>query len=543
MNIKPILLFAFIQMFAFNQIQAQLFTEVSDSVGLNYNYPGISNLQIGGGVCVFDYNNDGWDDIFQAGGLFKSKLWKNNKGVFVDVSAQNQFDVLDGMYINGAVAGDINNDGWEDLFIYNYGEGLGNGDHQSPKLLINHKGKLAFANHSKFNDKGFFTSAAMADYNNDGFLDIYITNYVSNMALLEGDNNAPIGYNPKGLANVLYLNNKDETFTNVASVMNVADKGCGLACCFTDYDNDFDMDIMVANDFGEWTKNGNVLYNNQSPFYIYKEQSNQANFSKNMYGMSIGIGDYDNDLDLDYFISNIGKNLFLRNELNGSFTDISNITDISDNKNKDTLPGTSWSSLFFDMDNDMDLDLYIAKGNVENYIPKALILDPNQLFENNRGIDFSEVSIKSGIDCPLSHRGAALIDYDHDGDLDIVSSPVKINYGAFAGLSQKIKLYRNNSDTKNNWIKFILVDDSEMKSSPIGKHIYITGKDMKQMREIDGGSAHASQSSKYAHFGLGKNNLVEEVKVSLSKEQELLFHNLEANHIYILFYSGKIKKI
>ena len=522
-------------------INAQLFTEVSDSVGLNYNYPGISNLQIGGGICVFDYNNDGWDDIFQAGGLFNSKLWKNNKGHFIDVSLINNFDALAGMYINGAVAGDINNDGWEDLFIYNYGEGLGTGDHRSPILMINNKGKLIPSKSAKFNEKGFFTAASMADYNNDGYLDIYVTNYVSNMSLLE-DNNTAIGYHPTGLENIMYMNNKNETFNNIASILNVNDKGCGLACCFTDFDNDFDMDIMVANDFGSWTQLGNLLYVNQSPFYVYNNTSAQSNFNNKMYGMSIGIGDYDNDLDLDYFISNIGKNILLKNEMNGTFKNATKAVNLDNEFVSDSMPGTSWSSLFFDMDNDMDLDLYLAKGNVENYIPKAVILDPNQLFENTANKVFKDISNVSGVNCPLSHRGAALIDYDNDGDMDIVSSPVKINYGAFAGLSQKIKLYRNNSSTKNNWIKVFLVNDLGCKSSSIGKHIYIKCKNVSQMREVDGGSAHASQSSKYCHFGLGANKIIDELKVSWSIDHETILNNLDANHIYVIYFSGKFKR-
>ena len=139
-----------------------------------------------------------------------------------------------------------------------------------------------------------------------------------------------------------------------------------------------------------------------------------------MYGMSIVPGDYDNDGDLDYFMSNIGKNSLLKNNLKDGFCEVVDSVGLGGVMVVESLTGTSWSSLFFDYDSDGDLDLYIAKGNVENYIPKAVVLDPNQLFENTGDGRFIENKKNSGVDCPLSHRGAATIDFDNDGDLDIV---------------------------------------------------------------------------------------------------------------------------
>jgi hypothetical protein len=531
----PFFLFALV-LIALNSA-AQPFSEVSDAVGLDYRYPGIQNHQIGGGVTVFDFDNDGWDDLFQAGGLFPSKLWRNEKGRFVDMTAAHGLGVLDGMYVNGAVAGDVDNNGWEDLFVYNYGMGLGHGDRKVPVLLINQKGKLAPLMPQVFHDPGFYTSATMADVDGNGYLDIYLTNYVQGMSMLEDSLLHPIGYDPQGLPDRLYMNYGNGTFTDRAALMGVNDVGCGLASAFTDVDNDGDPDLMVANDFGEWTKLGNRLYVNSAMLHTLSDESNLRGADQQMYGMGIGVGDVDNDLDLDLFITNIGRNVLLRNG-QGRFTDATDTIGLGDPVVKDGLPGTAWSPLFFDMDHDGDLDLYLAKGNVENYIPKAVIKDPNQLFENRKG-HFVEVSAGSGVDCPLSHRGAALIDFDRDGDLDIISSPIKINYGAFGNLDQKIKLYRNDAPKRGHWVQVRLVDDVQHRST-IGLHCTVHGKNGPQLREVDGGSGHASQSSKTLHFGLMDAVGAIKVKVNWGDGVEYILN--EADRSYTLYRSGKVER-
>lgn len=515
---------------------AQPFTEVSDAVGLNYRYPGIQNHQIGGGVTVFDFDDDGWDDIFQAGGLFPSRLWRNENGKFVDVTDSHDLLCLNGMYVNGAVAGDVNHDGTEDLFVYNYGSGQGNGDRKEPVLLININGTFKHSQ-AKFGPTGFYSSATMGDVNGDGYLDIYLTNYVHNMAMLEDSANRPIGYDPKGLPNRLFINQKNGLFSEMAALFGVNDEGCGLACAFTDIDSDGDADLMLANDFGGWTSMGNRLYVNSKTLHVLNDESLARGAAQPMYGMGIGIADIDNDLDLDYLITNIGRNLVLRNR-DGFFSDATDTVGLGNPEVKDGLPGTSWTPLFLDFDHDGDLDLYISKGNVENYIPKAVINDPNQIFENRKGY-FVDVSQGSGVDCPLSHRGAAMIDFDNDGDLDIVSSPIKINYGAFSNLDQKIKLYRNDAPKRGHWLKVRLVDDVHH-TSTIGLHCKLSCKNGPQLREVDGGSGHASQNSKTLHFGLMDSFMP--IKVNVNWGDGVDFTINECDRMYTLYRSGRVEE-
>lgn len=523
--------------------QIQKFVDVAEKVGLQYDYPGITNYQIGGGVTVLDVNNDGWDDIFQAGGIFPSHLWINHHGKFKDESMSYGLSLLDSLIVQSAVSGDINNDGFTDLFICNYGKGMGSGDHQLPMLLLNNKGKYfgRFYNFSGLS-VGNYTAASVGDYNEDGFLDIYVTNYVDRMRTVEDSSHRSAGYDPTCLPNLFFINHHGNYLIESANLFQLNNSGCGLATSFTDYDNDGDVDLMLLNDFGSWTHQGNQLYRNEYPKNEFLNVSEGSGFYKEIYGMGIAPGDYDGDGDFDYFITNIGANLHLQNNGSGIFKNIAADLDLENKIVEDSLPGTGWSGLFFDMDNDSDLDLYVAQGNVEAFLPKAAIKDPNKLYENNGHGTFTDISIGSGVNDSISHRGAALIDYDHDGDMDIISSPIKLYYGAYAGTNQRMRLYQNNQNNTYNWLEIKLVGDAGTNYSAIGCRIEVEANGVTQSREIDGGSGHASQSTLNAHFGLGDCALIDQVTVKWLNGKVQVYKKLKPNALYSIYETGKIKK-
>jgi hypothetical protein len=525
-----------------NPICAQNFTDVAEKVGLYYDYPGITNYQIGGGVTVLDVNNDGWDDIFQAGGIFPSHLWINHHGKFKDESIAFGLTIIDSLIVQSAVSGDINNDGYTDLFICNFGRGIGAGDHHLPILLLNDRGKR-FTKFDKISgiEVGNYSSATMGDYNKDGFLDLYVTNYIDYMTTMEDEDHRSVGYNPTCLPDMFFVNHQGNYLVESADFFKLNNVGCGLATSFTDYDNDGDVDLMLMNDFGAWTHQGNQLYRNEYPKNEFNNVSTETGFYKEIYGMGIGPGDYDNDGDLDYFITNIGGNFLLKNS-SEKFIDQATELNLENMVVEDSLPGTGWSGIFFDMDNDGDLDLYVAQGNVEAFLPKAAIKDPNKLYQNTGSGTFTDISAESGLNDIISHRGAALIDYDHDGDMDIVSSPVKLYYGAYSGASQRMRLYQNNLNSANKWMKIKLVGDNGTNYSAIGSRVEIEANGVIQIREIDGGSGHASQSSLCVHFGLGKTELVDKVTIKWLNGKVQIFEKLKPNSTYKIFESGKIKK-
>ncbi len=533
----------FVALFFLLQLHAQKFAEVSSKVGLNYIYPGNDNQEVGSGIVVFDVNNDGWDDFFQAGGVFQSKLWINKKGKFIDATKEFGLDTLQGFYIQGGAAADFNNDGYEDLFICNQGIGRRQGDEKGPVLLMNVEGKYFKPVFTQtFSKPGNYTSCTWGDYNNDGFVDLFVTDYVDRMHEIRDSLNKPIAYDPRCNENKFYINERGKGFREAAASLGLNNKGCGLACAFTDYDNDGDVDLMLLNDFGEWNHLGNQLYRNDYPENHFTEVSSESVFYKEMYGMGVGPGDYDNDGDLDYFITNIGENFMFQNNGN-SFTEIAKQLSIDNTFVKDSIRGSAWSGIFVDIDNDTDLDLYVTKGYLQTMIPKTVIKDPNKLYLNLGNKTFKEISASAGVDDMLSHRGAGLIDFDHDGKVDILSSVIKVNRSEFANIDQKLKLFRNENNIANNWIGFKLKGTRKINNSCIGCSVTIQTDSLVQMKEMDGGSGHGSQGSKFIYFGLGQIKKLEKATIKWTVNGTTILKNLKPNRVYEISETGKKKTI
>lgn len=536
-----ILLFFFLTRFLPSvNSQKTLFTEVSDSVGLNYIYPGNEYQIAGGGILVIDVNNDGWEDLFQSGGVFPSKLWINKKGKFVDETAKYGLHVIDKYFVQAAVCADYDNDGFQDFFIANYGTGMGKGDKFSPVLLKNYNGeKFELIDLSEVITPGNFSNACWGDINNDGFSDLYLTNYVSSMGGLSDSNGVEIGYDPRCFKNKFLLNLSGKGFRECAEEYGLDDPGCGLSAIFTDVDMDGDADLLLLNDFGEWTNAGNKFFQNNYPDKKFTDISEENGFSHLIYGMGFGQGDYDQDGDLDYYVTNIGQNYLFQNN-NGKLNDVAKDLNIDLTFAKDSIMGTSWSGIFFDIDFDGDLDLYVTKGNILTLVPKTVIHDRNVLFINENG-QFKNVSAQAGIDDVLSHRGACILDYDHDGDLDIVSAVVKIPWAAFAKMEQKIKLYQNESEA-GNWIGIRLIGESGINRDCFGCKVLFQQGSTKMIREVDGASGHASQSSRIIYYGLGENTELDQATIYWTNGKVLSLKNLKSGSVYSIKPNGKIVK-
>lgn len=207
------LIIGLITLFAFNVKSQPIFTECSDEIGLNYIYPGNDFQMAGGGLMVIDVNNDGWEDLYQSGGVFDSKLWLNEKGTFRDATTDFKLDILNGYFIQGAVGADFDNDGFQDFFIANYGTGMGRGDKKSPLLLHNEKGTHFSPIYlDGILPPGDYSAACWGDFNKDGFSDLYIANYVETMSGVQDSNGVEIGYNPTCFENKLLMNVDGKTF-------------------------------------------------------------------------------------------------------------------------------------------------------------------------------------------------------------------------------------------------------------------------------------------------------------------------------------------
>jgi len=510
--------------------QAQLFSEVSEEVGMNYRYEGNEFQMAGGGLMVIDVNNDGWEDIYQCGSVFDSKLWINKKGYFSDATSNYGLDVLNGYFIQGAVSADFDNDGFQDFFVANFGAGLQRGDKKSPVLLHNVEGlRFEPIYLDSLLPPAYYSSATLGDFNNDGFSDIYITNYLSSMGELMNEEGTVTGYVPSCFENKLLMNLHGNGFVECAAEYGLNDPGCGLSAQFTDLDGDNDLDLLLLNDFGMWTRNGNRIFRNNYPEKSFTDISDEIGFNHQMYGMGFGPGDYDNDGDVDYYVTNIGEN-YLFNRDGENLKNVANELKIDAPFVRDTIRGTSWSGLFFDMDFDSDLDLFVSRGNVAVMVPKTAVSDPNKLYKNHNG-NFKDISAESGLSDRLSHRGSVVLDFDHDGDLDIISNVVKMPWVAFAGADQKIKVYRNDQKA-GNWIGIILVGNENINADCFGCSVTFENDTIKQTHSVDGGSGHASQSTRILYFGLGKAKKLPSLTVDWSNGETSRYEKLKAGNIY-----------
>ena len=461
------------------------------------------------GVALFDYNNDGWLDVFFVNGAAIPQLEKTDPGYYNRLYRNDQGKGLTDVtsaagvagtgYSMGVAVGDYDNDGYEDVYIagVNRSQLLHNEGGRSFSDVTGHAGVQGLV---PGYGKAWGQSAGWFDYDNDGDLDLLVVNYVrwslaTDLTCRVGDVRtycAPEHY--QGLPNILYRNNGNGTFTDVSAAAGIGDKvGKGMGVVFADYDGDGFTDIFVANDTLR-----SFLFRNQGDG-TFAELAVVAGVAFNQNGKSIaGMGadfrDVDNDGLPDVFVTGMVNDTFpLYRNLGQWFEDVTSRTGIA----RATSRVTGWSAGIFDFDNDGRKDLYAALGaildnsmEVQN-LPAKL---PNMLL-HNEGARFSNAGAGAGPDFNQArmHRGAAFGDLNNDGRVDIVTS----------SLNEPAEILLNESPNANHWL--ILVLD--------GRRSNRTGIGAKVRIEPEGGVAqtnHAttsvglsSSSDRRVHFGLG----------------------------------------
>ena len=464
---------------------AQTFTESSIALGVAHEY--IDSNLMGGGAAFFDFNNDGWEDIYITGGDNRDQLFENDQtGNFIEVGIAAGLGFTGSIKTNGVISGDIDNDGFNDLFITT--------SENHPNILLLNSGNNTFTDISidaGIVDSVWSMTATFGDFNRDGFLDIYCGNYVKYSTL--PFYTSIFG----GYQNNLYLNIGNNTFLDVSQSYGIINTGSTLATTFTDFDNDSDMDVIVGNDFGP-LYGGNVLFENQFPTTNFDNISATSGIMEEISSMGIAVGDFDEDLDLDYYISNMAENIHHVNNFDGTFTES------AANDGIEAANVVSWGTFYFDFDNDTYLDLFIANGGIMG----TALPEPNNLYRNQQNGTFFNIAFAEGIQDTLRSRGAIYGDIDNDGDLDVLI----VNNELDTSIGQNISLYKNNMDGAKSWIKINLVG-VESNRNAYGAHIELSSNGRTWMREIDGGSSYLSHSSSIAHFGLGNYTSVDSIKV------------------------------
>jgi enediyne biosynthesis protein E4 len=486
-----------------------------------------------GGSMFFDYNNDGWPDIFFVnGGSFTDKqkaanarhrLYRNNKdGTFTDVTPNSGIGVSG--YGMGACSADYDNDGWPDLYITSVG---GN-------KLYHNNGNGAFTDVTEKAGVGarlWSASCAFGDIDNDGDVDLYVTNYVdfsvnnNKYCVLSGDTRVychPNVYN--GVPDILYRNNGDGTFTDVSRAAGIyRPDGKGLGVVFGDYDGDGWIDIYVAND-----STPNFLFHNKGKG-VFEEVGLRAGVAvgsdgQPLAGMGTDMGDIDGDGLLDIFVTNLDRqthNLY-RNLGKGLFADVTFESGVGEA----TLPFVGFGAVFFDYDNDTDLDLAIANGdvidNVSLFRDSTSYEQRNLLLQNDGMGKFRDVGPRSGPGFALKKPSRALSagDIDNDGDLDLL----------IGNVGQTPDLLRNDGGNNSNSLTIRTIGTKSNRDG-IGARLKLTVAGKVLIREVKAGSSYLAQNDMRVHFGLGKAPRVERLEIRWPSGASDVLEGVEANQI------------
>lgn len=533
--LKLLLLFVVI-FFSWKANAQTAFIDITKSAGINHQFI-VFEGTFGGGAAVFDLNNDGWEDIFLAGGMNDDVMYLNKRdGTFENIYERSGLRTKIKYITQGAVSADVNRDGWRDLFVTTITI-KDNPDivPRAANLLYINNGDGTFKDATQ--EFGlekyltFSTGAMFGDVNQDGFPDLYVGNYFQ---MYEGKlhvmNDAIIVGSKQMAEGLLLINKKGRYFEDQYKEYGLNYKGFGFGGAFSDFDNDHDLDLIINHDFG-YKSIPNKLLENLYPDDQFLEISDSLNMALPINAMGTAVGDYNNDGLMDYYITNIRANPFMVNQGRGKpFVNMNNKLGIMINmmmtKEGAYMP-VSWGANFADFDHDTDLDLFVANGCLNPFVlPNA-----DYYFENagDRFIDKSQM--KGLADNGIS-RGSVVFDFDNDGDQDIlVVNQAPVSDG-LPNASPTL-LFRNDS-TLGNWIKIELAGNESDKNG-IGSRIEVIAGKLKMIREIDGGSSHMSQNSTVAHFGLGSASMVDSINVIwLGGKKQSLLHQKANQKITIL---------
>ncbi|MGA2598007.1 MAG: CRTAC1 family protein [Bryobacteraceae bacterium] len=476
-----------------------------------------------GGVAMLDYDGDGLEDLFFVNGAhlenpmppgakpdksnpaYWNRLYHNNgDGTFTDVT--EKAGLRGHSYGMGVAVGDFDNDGYPDIYVTNYGR----------NILYHNNGNGTFTD---VTDKagvaagGWSSSAIFVDYDRDGYLDLFVARYLDwdfskNMPCGAPDRGQPAYCHPdvfKSATYLLYHNNGDGTFTDVSAKSKIAaSPGRGLGSAFNDYDQDGWPDILVANDaIAE-----QLFHNNRDG--TFSETGMQTGLAydedgRAFSGMGVSFEDYDNDGWPDIFIGDLANQKYaLFHNLKGTFEYVSGRTGIA----RVTMPHSGWGTGLIDYDNDGWKDLFVAQShvmdNIEYFQGNVRYLEPLMLLRNVRG-RFEDVSAQSGAPFRTlqAARGAAFGDLDNDGQIDIVVSCLDAK-----------PMLLHNQGSRNHWLTVNTIGAVSNRDG-IGARLHLVSESgANQYSTVTTGGSYFSSSDKRVHFGLGADKSVRSLEIA-----------------------------
>ncbi len=488
------------------------------------------------GLALFDYDNDGDVDIYFLNGAPlpgtkvdrppKNALYRNDGGwKFTEVT--EQAGVGDTGYGLGVAVGDYDNDGYQDLYLNNFG----------PNVLYHNNGNGTFTDVTKQagvavgNHVG--AGACFLDIDKDGDLDLFVAHYVAftfETHQIARFNGFPAYVGPLNYpttANTLLRNNGDGTFTDVSVESGIAaHKGAGMGMVCADYDNDGDTDIIVGNDEG-----GNFVFRNDGAGK-FEEVGLLSGLAYDSSGvtqgtMGVDCGDYNNDGLLDFHMTSYERELatLYKNLGGGAFQDVTKITGAGEG----TLPYVTWGNGLVDLDNDGDRDIFIACGhlhdNVELFDNLTAYLCKSIVIENLGREKFANVSEQcgDGLQVKRSSRGAGFDDLDNDGDIDAV----------VLNSRREPTILRNDLQNPNHWLA-VRLRGVKCNRDGAGSHVKVSAGALTQFAEVHSGRGYQSHFGTRLHFGLGARDRIDRIEVHWLGGGTDVLENLPADQFVTL---------
>ncbi len=538
------------------------------------NYTKFPYMYMGGGVCIGDINNDGLDDIFFTGNLVPNRLYLNKGNLkFEDISEKAGISG-NRQWFTGCTMADVNNDGWLDIYAC-----VSAKYQPSDNLLFINNHDNTFTESAKsygINDKSSSVQATFFDYNNDGWLDLYVANYPIVLVSMGADfYRDKIKENNYGESGHLYRNNGNQTFTDVTDTAGVRHFGMSIGLVAADFNNDGRKDLYIANDFNP----PDLFYLNNGDG-TFSEVVRECTFQTSIFGMGLDAADINNDGLLDMFEIDMTPPGHYRRMVNvipmrqetfdNSLTygfhyqymqsSLQLNNGIFDNKpvysNISLMAGVaytdwSWAGLFMDMDNDGLKDLFVTNGVMKDinnqdilpaprsgnyfrkqkteYRPELFPSTPvpNYAFRNNGDLTFSDKSADWGFTEPTLSNGVSCSDLDNDGDLDIVINNVN-----------KISaIYENRTVQKGTHYLKVKLTGPERNSFGLGSLVFVTTGKVTQKQELTLTRGYQSGLPPVVHFGLGTAPEIDTLKIIWPDGNQQVLTHLAPDHVLQLKYA------
>jgi len=496
------------------------YADITETLGIKHTY--INHEHIGGGVAVIDLNGDGWLDMVFTGGEIDDKLFINDgNGAFKDESERlkkpQPTDIT-----SSILYGDFNNDCCIDLYFSVY-------NRDRPDFILSNdcEGNFEIKEVPSY---GNAIGATLFDFNHDGNLDVYSITYVEVPNLIRDEDGRIVSFEHECGINTLLYGTGDFNFDDVTEEQQSGGNGCSLAVTVIPIPERKTHAIYIANDFGEYLFPNQLLVQLDTTF---NDEAVIYGVDKQMFGMGIAVGDYDNDLDLDLYVSNLGENVLYQNEEAYQFAEKQTELQVEDTFTPDGRLSTSWGTFFLDVDNDADLDLFISNGFV--FTPEFIgssFSNPNQLFINEdneyKQTDQSYGIVRAGA---TINRGAAMGDLDNDGDLDIIVSYV--NFDPTDDMALSYRVYENIADNTNNYIG-VKLEAVTTAPDAFGSQVILYSGEDSWLGYHYSSAIHCSQNSPYVHFGLNQLEAIDSIKVIWPNYEEDVYYDIPINNNVLL---------